>query len=210
MCCLITAITLSSCILIEIYPNDNETSDIFGSVYDNDIQRARLLYQQGQSPYTQSKGSLLHALHTKSTPEIIQFVFDLSLDLEYENSDGATAIFYSSGSTLKRMLQEGADVHHHDKSGRTAIYFITDCAIWSSSKYELEQRMNDIDTLLQYGADINETVGNVSILDNLLTYQFNTTSHLTLLHPFDLTLSNREVLYKFLRAKGAKISAELR
>lgn len=207
---LITASCLSSCMIDDCYRKVLTRDDLFYCIIENDIERARYLYHQGQSPYNPCSGSLLHTLSPKSSPEIIDFVSGLSLNIEYEDSYGSTPVFYYTGDMLNKLLKQGANVNHHNKDGETPLYSKVNSAIWAESDHELQRKMNDIDLLLRYGAIINEKIHGKSILDNVLTYQFNTDSQLILLYPLDRSLSNREKVYHFLRARGARISAEIR
>jgi len=47
----------------------------------------------------------------------------LNLDIEYADSYGNTAIFETSGEVLQNLLQKGANVHHRNHEGETALFY---------------------------------------------------------------------------------------
>lgn len=184
------------------------TDSLYRYVEDNNLSQAMHLYKQGHSPYEPCTGSLLHALRRTSDSRIVQFVLDLNLDPEYENPSGNTAIYYLSGYALHEILKRGADTRHRNRRNETPLYYQVEIAIWSESQSELKQKMDDIDVLCSYGADINSKVNGKTLLDNVLNAQTSYSPTIAW-EPVERRLANRAELYPFLRSRGAKLSKEL-
>lgn len=168
---------------------------------------ARLRYNQGESPYDRCSGSLYHALRGVKDKETIRFVEELNLDIEYEDSYGDTAIFETSGEVLQHLLQKGANVHHRNHEGETALFSQAALAVWSINDDDLKQRMENIKLLIESGSDINAKVKGKTILDDIIERNPSKKS-LLLGHDVALNLSNRSKLYTFLRQLGAKTNSE--
>jgi len=152
---------------------------------------------------------LYHALRGVKDKETIRFVEGLNLDIEYEDSYGETAIFETSGEVLQHLLQKGANVHHRNHEGETALSYQAAVAVWSKDDDALKERMENIKLLLESGSDINAKVKGKTILDEIIGRKPPKKSIL-LGRDLALNLSNRSKLYIFLRQLGAKTSWELR
>ncbi len=180
---------------------------IYSCIQHGDAMHARLRYNQGEPPYDRCNGSLYHALRGVKDKETIRFVEELQLDIEYEDSYGNTAIFETSGEVLQRLLQKGANVHHRNNEGETALFCQATYAICSRSSDELEQRMENIKILIGGGSEINAKVNGKTILDDIIEGKLSKKSIL-LGCDVALKLSNRSKIYTFLCQCEAKTSWE--
>lgn len=182
--------------------------DIFHSVHDGDIARAQALYEQGVPIYDRCIGSLYHALRGVENVDIIKFVENLSVDIEYEDSYGNTAIYVISGKVLWHLLQKGSNVHHINNKGETPLFHQAISAIWSKDEMDLRKRLGNIRTLAKFGSDVNVKVDGETILDVIVNESIP--SKMILLgHDTSLFLYNRSKIYDFMHNLGAKTSAEL-
>lgn len=154
------------------------------AVYNNNVALAKDLIQRGVSPYDRCYGSLWHVIannratlfsNERATPiskEMIDYVDSLGLDVNYENSSGATALFsyHCTKEILERMLQRGADINHRQKNGHTALtslyrHLFSDYNGLKEEEWATYCRR--LDLLISHGADMNILVNGKTMLDYL-------------------------------------------
>lgn len=182
--------------------------DIFNSIHNGDIDRAQVLYEQGAPLYDKCAGSLYHALNNVENIDAIKFVEKLPIDIEYEDSHGNTAIYVTSGKVLRRLLQKGANVHHVNRKGETALFYQAACAIWSKNEIELRKRLGNIRTLVKHGSNVNAKVDGKTILD-VIANESIPPKIILLGHDISLVLHNRSKIYDFMHNLGAKTNEGL-
>lgn len=190
------AILLSSCVTPcsqRVY----KQGDLFSCVESGNVDKARLLYAQGESIYDECRGSLYHALSRNYDKDTFLFVKNLPINMEYEDSSGNTAIFVASGNVLRHLLEEGSNVNHTNKSGETAFLYQMNCALWSENELMLQERLNNLDMLIGYGYRLNENNRGHNTLEELDAIIFSSKLHL-LGHNPDKFYENKKAIRSFL------------
>lgn len=85
---------------------------------------ARFLLGKGANPHVSAPGGmtpLMYALVHHDRPKLVDMVLETKPDVNLQNSDGMTALFYAwTPAQAYALIEAGANPHHKDKRGRSA------------------------------------------------------------------------------------------
>ncbi|KAI9808146.1 MAG: hypothetical protein M1825_004603 [Sarcosagium campestre] len=111
----------------------------------NTLTRVRLFVEAGLDIKNRSK--LLSPAAKRNDPEVLSYLLSHGADVDYQNSDGQTAIFVAASSKIAELLiSKGANPHRYTYYGETPLIIAVKA-----------DRQEVVELLLSKGANVNHS-----------------------------------------------------